>query len=128
MAKHNRSDPKAESLREQGCLNPHPERVHDELFAAGDFFDARDLVQLKYEMLRRVQVDGRPVSHSAKSFGFSRPTFYQAQQAFTAGGLPALVPKKPGPRRAHKLSEEVVGFLEQALAERNGRVRIALCQ
>ena len=37
--------------------------------------------------------------------------------AFAAGGLPALVPKKPGPRRAHKLSEEVVTFLRQALAQ-----------
>jgi len=117
MAKHKKPDPKSESLREQACFNPHPEKVCDELFVAGDFFDARDLVQVKYEMLRRVQVDGRPVSHSAASFGFSRPTFYQAQVAFAAGGLPALVPKKPGPRRAHKMSEEVVSFLKQALAQ-----------
>ncbi len=128
MAKHRKSDPKAESLREQGCLNPHPEKVNDELFAAGDFFDARDLVQVKYEMLRRVQVDGRPVSHSATSFGFSRPTFYQAQEAFAAGGLPALVPKKPGPRRAHKLSEEVVGFLRQALAQEESLSAVELAR
>lgn len=117
MTRPRKSDRKSESLREQACFNPHPAKVRDELFAAGDFFDARDLVQVKYEMLRRVQVDGRPVSHSAASFGFSRPTFYQAQVAFAAGGLPALVPKRPGPRRAHKLSEEVVSFLKQALSE-----------
>ena len=45
---------------------------------------------------------------------FSRPVLYQAQAALTRGGLAALVPKKPGPRRAHKLSPEVVDFLHQA--------------
>jgi len=116
MTKRRTSDPKIELLREHGCLNPHAEKVRDESFVAGDFFDARDLVQVKYEMLRRVQVEAQPVSRSAASFGFSRPTFYQAQVAFAGGGLPALVPKKPGPRRAHKLSEEVVAFLQETLS------------
>jgi transposase len=128
MAKRRKSDPKSESLREQACFNPHPEKVRDEIFSAGAFFDARDLVQVKYEMLRRVQVDGRPVSHSASSFGFSRPTFYQAQVAFAASGLPALVPKRPGPRRAHKLSEEVVSFLKQALSQEESLSAVELAR
>jgi hypothetical protein len=44
-------------------LNPSPERVTDELFQ--EFFDPRDLVQVKYEMLRRVQTEGQPVGRSA---------------------------------------------------------------
>ena len=112
-----KQDPKTDALREQGCLHSHPEKVTDELFASGEFFDARDLVQVKYEMLRRVRVDGRPVSDSAAHFGLSRPTYYQAQEAFEEGGLPALLPKKPGPRRAHKLSEEVVAALRETLSE-----------
>jgi transposase len=102
------------ALREHGSLNAHPDRVQDPLFAAGDFFDARDLVQVKYEMVRRVRVDRQPVSRSAAAFGFSRPALYQAQAAVARGGLAALVPKKPGPRRAHKLSPEVVDFLARA--------------
>ena len=112
-----KSDPKADALREQGCLHPHPEKVTDEDFAASEFFDPRDLVQVKYEMLRRVRVDGRSVSHAATGFGLSRPSYYQAQAAYEAGGLPALLPRKPGPRRAHKLSDEVVVALREALAE-----------
>jgi transposase len=111
-------DPKTDALHEQGCLHPHPEKVSDELFASGEFFDARDLMQVKYEMLRQVRVDGRPVSESAVRFGLSRPSYYQARAAFEQGGLPALLPKKPGPRRAHKLSEEVVAALKEALAEK----------
>ncbi len=103
MARTKPPDPKVETLRRQGCLNPHPERVQDPLFAAADFFDARDLVQVKYEMVRRVRIDGQPVSRSATAFGLSRPSFYQAQARLDRGGLGALVPKKPG-RAAHTSS------------------------
>lgn len=114
MAKTKPPDPKITALRHHGSLNRHPGRVQDPLFATADFFDARDLVQVKYEMVRRVRVDGQPVSRSAAAFGFSRPALYQAQAAVARGGLAALVPKKPGPRRAHKLSPEVVDFLDRA--------------
>ena len=94
-----------------------PQQVAVELFAASDFFDPRDLLQVKYEMLRRVRVDGYTVIRSAASFGFSRPSFYQAQEAYAAGGLAALVPKKRGPRGAHKLSAQVVAVLQKTLAQ-----------
>ena len=117
MAKKNNPDPKDLALRQQGSLNPHPDQVTDELFRTNDFFDARDLVQVKYEMLRRVQNDGQTVSRSATGFGFSRPSFYQAQAAFQQGGLPALMPHKRGPREAHKLTAEVLAFVGQARQE-----------
>ena len=113
MAKTQPDDPKIQALQRHGCLNPHPERVQDPRFVAADFFDPRDLVQVKYEMVRRVSVEHESVSRSAATFGFSRPTFYQARTLLESGGLAALVPKKPGPRRAHKLSAEVVDFLQQ---------------
>jgi transposase len=109
-------EPKTDALRQQGCLHPHPEKVTDEFFISSEFFDARDLLQIKYEMLRRVRIEGHSVSQSASRFGLSRPSFYQAQKAYEEGGLPALLPKKPGPRRAHKLTEEVVAVLRSALA------------
>src|SRR6476469_3188085 len=112
MAKR-RIDPKVDALRQYRWLNPHPEQVVDEAFGGSEFFDARDLVQVKYEMVRRVRVDGQPVTRSAAAFGFSRPSFYQAAAAVEAGGLAALVPARPGPRRAHKLTEQVVAFARQ---------------
>jgi len=108
---------KLEALREHGCLNPRPESVNDELFVTTDFFDPHDLLQVKYEMVRRVCVEGQQVSVAARVFGCSRPTVYQALSAFEQGGLAALRPQRPGPRRAHKLSEEVVDFLESVLAD-----------
>jgi len=111
MAKPRPPDPKIAALRQRASLHPHPERVSDPLFAGAHFFDARDLVQVKYEMVRRVRVDGHPAGRTAAAFGVSRPAFYHAQAALQLGGLGALVPQKPGPRRAHKLDEEVVAFL-----------------
>jgi transposase len=117
MAKKTPStDSKLEALRRHGCLHPHPEHVTDPLFDGSDFFDARDLVQVKYEMLRRVRVDGQPITETAAAFGLSRPSFYQAQVGFDLEGLGGLLRKKPGPRRSHKLSAEVVEFLESLLS------------
>jgi transposase len=110
-----RQDPKVEALRAERSLNPRPETVTDEEFRSSEFFDARDVVQVKYEMVRRVRVDGEPVSRSAAAFGFSRPSFYEAAAAVDSGGLAALVPARPGPRRAHKLTDEVVAFARQLL-------------
>jgi transposase len=111
-----RLDPKEEALRAARALNPRPEAVSDAEFTASAFFDARDLVQVKYEMLRRARQDGLTVSDAATTFGFSRPSFYEAKAAFEAAGLPGLLAKRPGPRRAHKLSEAVVERLAQAAA------------
>ena len=68
-------------------------------------------------MLRRVQSEGQTVSRAAANFGFSRPSFYQAQAAFQQGGLPALMPQKRGPKQAHKLTAEVLAFARQAQQE-----------
>jgi transposase len=109
---------KAQALRRYHALNPRAQAVTDPAFtAANPFFDARDTVQVKYEMLRRVREEGMPVSQAAAAFGFSRPSFYQAQTLFEEAGLPGLMPQRPGPKRAHKLSDEVVDVLEGAVAE-----------
>ena len=104
-------DRKTEELAKTRTLNAHPDAVVDEAFVASAFFDAQDLVQVKYEMVRRVEIDGAAVIAAARSFGFSRQSYYTAAAALAAGGLPALVPAKPGPRRAHKLNEQVVDRL-----------------
>lgn len=106
---------KRAALRAAHALNPHPHAVTDPAFTAGPaFFDAHDLVQVKYEMLRRVHSEGLSVTHAAARFGFSRPAFYAAQRAWQQVGLPGLLRQRPGPRRAHKLTAEVLAFLEQA--------------
>ena len=98
-----------------GAQSP-PQAVTASEFFDSEFFDARDLVQVKYEMLRRVRHDGSTVSDAAAAFGLSRPSFYEANAAYEHAGIPGLLPKRPGPRRAHKLTEAVVERLEEAVA------------
>jgi hypothetical protein len=106
-----RRDAKEEALRAAGALHPRPQAVRDPLFESHEFFDPRDLVQVRYEMLRRVDIDGQPVGRTADMFGVSRPTFYQAQTAFTERGIAGLVPRKRGPHGAHKLDDAVMAFV-----------------
>jgi transposase len=110
-------DGKLQALRDAGSLNPHPEKVIDPLFQDSEFFDPRDLVQVKYEMLRRVQAEEMSVVKAAKRFGFSRPVFYHALAMLEAAGLPGLIPQRPGPRTAHKLSADVLDYLDQLLSQ-----------
>src|SRR5260370_33073711 len=86
-----RDDPKEAALREARCLNPRPEAGADQAFTAGpEFFDARDLVQVKYEMGRRVPAEGEPVTAAAAAFGVSRPADYQAAAPVHPRGPAAL--------------------------------------
>ena len=104
-----------EALREEGTLNPAPAKVRDPKFHGSDFFDPRDAVQVRYEMLRRVSIDRLPVTEAADEYGVSRPTYYQAKENFDAAGIAGLVPAKPGPRGPHKIDEDVLAFLQARL-------------
>jgi transposase len=108
---NDRHDAKYEALREWGALNTDADSIRDERFLSHEFFDARDLVQVKYEMLRRVRSDGKSVRQVARDFGFSRTAFYQILAVWEVQGLPGLIPKRPGPKQAHKLNESVLEFL-----------------
>ncbi len=114
MDGHN--DSKTMILAEHGALNPRAKQVRDPLFQHSEFFDPRDMVLVKYEMLRRVRIEGQSVTQAARTFGFSRVAFYQARAAFRDQGLPGLLPKRRGPRHAHKLTEAVLSFIDQKRA------------
>jgi transposase len=107
---------KQEVLREHATLNSRPQGVTHALFHDSEFFDPDDLLQVKYEMLRLVNVDKHSVSEAARACGFSRPSFYQAQAAFQQGGLAGLIAHKSGPRAGHKLTPAVLEFLSEARA------------
>lgn len=114
MAKRSdRTDSKTAALLEEGTLNPSPEKIGDPKFRANEFFDARDLVQVRYEMLRRVSVDNLSVTQATAEYGISRPTYYQAKACFDDAGLAGLVPKKRGPRGPHKLQGEILAFVQK---------------
>lgn len=128
MVDTNDPDPKLEELRKRGVLHPRPEDVTAELFTSGEFFDPRDAIQVKYEMLRRARIDRQPVARVARDHGYSRPTFYEALAAFERDGLLGLLPAKRGPRTAHKLSSEVMEFVHELLREDPSRTASELAE
>jgi transposase len=104
-------DRKHMSLKKNGTLNKQFREVKDKLFKEQSFFDAKDLVQVKYEMLRRVSHEEASVSEASKTFGFSRPSFYEARESFEKAGLSGLIPRKPGPKKAHKLNNQIMDYI-----------------
>jgi transposase len=111
--KHDRSHSKVDALRGEGTLNSTPEKVRDRKFQENEFFDPHDIVQVKYEMLRRVSMENASVTETAEAFGVSRPTYYVAKANFDEAGISGLVPRKRGPRGPHKLRGEVLAFLRE---------------
>jgi Helix-turn-helix domain len=116
MAGRTPTEPKLAALRERRTLNPRSERVTDALFQQSAFFDARDLPQVKYEMIRRVEVDHVAVADAAAAFGLSRQCFYEARAVVARDGFAGLLPRKRGPRGAHKLRPDVMAFLAKRRA------------
>ena len=106
-----------QALQAQGAAHSRPDAVTDPLFSDSVFFDPNDLVQVKYEMLRAVERDGRAVVEAAEAFGMSRPVYYVARELFNGEGLPGLLPRKRGPKRPHKLNDETLAVLAQAVRE-----------
>jgi transposase len=56
------------------------------------------------------------VTEATAAFGYSRPAYYAAAAALESAGLEGLVPARPGPRGASKLTEEICAWAEEQLA------------
>jgi transposase len=120
MTRPTQPDPKLAALAANGTLNPHAQDVQDLAFSNNDFFDRRDLVQVRYEMLRRVRTEGQSIADIAARFGVSRPTFYKVQADFDREGLAGLLPVKRGPHGPHKITDEVLTFIDATMAAEEG--------
>src|SRR6266699_2858676 len=107
---------KLKDLTPQGTLNPNPEAVIDEQFASDDgFFDARDIVQVKYEMLRRV-ANGQSIAETIRAFGFSsRQVFYRARAAFQQSGWTRRMRQHFQEERRDSSSTLATGFVSEDL-------------
>jgi len=126
MAKRRQPDPKTKELKQAGTLNPHAETVTDPLFQQNPFFDSRDLLQVRYEMLRRHRAEEISILEAVAAFGVSRPTFYQAQASFERSGLAGLVPDRRGPKGGHKLTGEVLDYVA-SLRESDPKITTVAC-
>lgn len=106
-----------EALTGAGLLHANPAAVRAPLFTGGSgFFLAEDKVQVKYEMLRAVLVDGQPVTGAAAGHGYSRAAFYLVLASFTESGMAGLLDEARGRRGPVKLRPEIVAFIRDSPA------------
>jgi len=119
---------KVRALRQSGTLNRRPGKVHSDLFGNNEFFDREDLMQLKYEMLRAAQRDGRSVTEVTEEFGLSRPAFYHAKRGLEEQGVVGLLPRKRGPKTPHKLTAEVMSFIKRVMGSGEASTPQELCE
>ena len=116
------------ALRESRCLNPHPEQVTDPAFLTDGFFDARDAVQVKYEMVRRVTRRRRAGHRHGRGIrvlpavvlpGSRRPGRLRPGRA---GAGQARAPRRPQAHRADpRLGRAAAGGRSAAEGRRPGR-------
>ena len=117
MSQKPKPDPKGLALRQQGCLNPHPERVSDELFQTRECFDPRDLIQVKYKMLRRVETDSLPVKPIRCRLRLLPVLLLPGAGQLPTGRPAGANAPEAGPKRAHKLTAAVLTFIRQLRQE-----------
>jgi len=108
-------------LKKEGTLHPNPDKVRSDLLVKSPFFDANDLMQMKYEMLRSVSADQLPVAEAAHTFGLSRVAYYNTQKQYQKHGLAGLLPCRRGPKHPHKFTPEVMSFIDKQLTATGGR-------
>ena len=97
-ARPSKRDPKEEALARDGVLNPRSEAVLDPLFVDNPFFDPRDLVQVRYEMVRHHQADGQSIRDAADGFGVSRPIFTKPRALWPTKASVDCFRSSAGPR------------------------------
>src|SRR5260221_9419781 len=107
---------KRKALQAAGTFNSRAAQVRHPLFERSSFFDPEDLLQLKYETLRSVELEKYPIAKAARDFGLSRPTIYEAQRQLQQWGLEGLLPHKRGPKAAHKLTDEILRYVQEQVA------------
>ena len=81
-----RDETKTQALAASRTLNPCPEKVTDPAFGPGGFFDPADLVQVKYEMVRRAEVADVPAKPGRRRLRVLPPVAVLGQDGTARAG------------------------------------------
>lgn len=121
---------RAEAMMANGTYNAGHEAVRADQFSHGVFFDARDAVQVKYEMVRSVARRELTVTAASALYGLSRQTCHKCLRAVEREGIAGLMPKKRGPKDGYKFGADAKRYVDGYLLDHpdagNGEVAAAL--
>ena len=82
-----------------------------------ELMDPQDLLQVRYELVRAIDYDKKPVKEICAEYGVSVTTARRYLEDLRKGGLIALVPEPKGPSGPTKLTKEAIEFIENFLKE-----------
>ena len=66
---------KEDALKQNGSFNHNYDNVAASIFKTASFFDRRDIVQVKYEMIRAATNAEGSVTEISDTYGFSRKSY-----------------------------------------------------
>ncbi len=102
---------KESRLRKSNTFNPKRDKIKDSIFK-DEIMDPQDLLQVRYEMVRAIEYDNKPIGEVSSAYGVSVTTARRYIDDLKKGGLKALVPGPKGPAGPSKLKKEASDFID----------------
>ena len=109
-------DPKVEALRVDGTLHRRAHQIRDPLFGTHDFFDARDVVQVRYDVCARSCLELNSASAVIAKYLSIRPSLHLAWLRYSSVTDSRFAPSSRLARRAHRRPRCTRDFTITALA------------
>ena len=119
MPKTKPPDPKTAALREHGCLNPHPDRSAIRSLPVPTSSTPATWSRSSTRWCGACASTGSRSATAPPRSASRAPRSIRRRRLSRRGGLAALVPSKPGPRRSHKLERGGDGVSARELSRRD---------
>ena len=93
------------------------DKVTEPRFLDSDLFDPKDLLQVRYEMVRSIKEGVITLDEVPSKYGVSAMTAKRCVSSLEKGGIIALVPERKGPKGPSSLDDESLRFIDSYIAE-----------
>ena len=103
---------KESRLKESNTYNPKSDMITASIFANNQLMDPKDLLQVRYELVRAIKCESKPIREICSEYGVSVSTARRYAEDLKKGGLIALVPEQKGPSGPTKLTKEASDFID----------------
>ena len=104
-------------LKANHTFNFRNDKVIASRFIESDLYASRDLLQVRYELVRSIEEGDIALDEVPDKYGVSSVTAKRYVRSFKEGGMIALVPEQKGPKGPSSLDDEALRFIDSYIAE-----------
>ena len=108
---------KEEHLRATQTFNTNYAKINDPIFQRSGIMDPRDLLLVRFELVRSLELDGKPIEEVCSQYGISPCTARRYVRDMKERGLIALVPEKRGPNGPSVMTDEIANYIDKYLTD-----------